>query len=96
MLADEVHELGWRVCSMMLVNQNFLRIFLSKKGALTDDEFQVIKNHTKSGMEVTRGLGCYGEKVVLMLGRTMRNPMARPIIRVLPVRISLCSRESVS
>jgi hypothetical protein len=47
-------------------------------------------------MKVTRGLGCYGEKVVLMLGCTMSNKMARPIIRVLPVRMSLCSRESVS
>jgi hypothetical protein len=47
MLADEVRELGWGVCFMMLVNQNFLRIFLSKKGALTEDKFQVIKNHTK-------------------------------------------------
>ena len=88
MLADEVHELGWRVCSMMLVNQNFLRIFLSKKGALTEDEFQVIKNHTKSGVEVIRGLGCYGEKVLLMVASTMRNTMARAIIRVLPVSIS--------
>ena len=73
----------------MLVNQNFLRIFLNKKGALTEDEFQVIKNHTKE-------LGYYEEKFVLMLGGTKRNPMARPIIKVLPVRISLCSRESVS
>ena len=31
----------------MLVNQNFIRIFLIKKDALTDDEFHVIKNHTK-------------------------------------------------
>jgi hypothetical protein len=97
MLADEVHKLGWGVCSMMLVNQNFLRIFLSKKDALTEDEFQVIKNHTMSSMEVIRWLGCYGEKVLLMVeASTMRNTMASTIIRVLPVRISHYSRESVS
>jgi hypothetical protein len=28
MLTDEVHELGWGVCFMMLVNQNLVRIFL--------------------------------------------------------------------
>ena len=69
MPADEVHELG---LGGMLHDVGKSRIpmeIINKKGALTEEEFQTIKNHTDNGMEVIRELGCYGEKVIQMVGQ---------------------------
>lgn len=69
MPADEVHELGLGGMLHDVGKSKLPQEVINKKGALTEEEFQVIKNHTASGMEVVRGLGCYGDKVVQMVGQ---------------------------
>lgn len=69
MPADEVHELGLGGMLHDVGKSQLPREIINKKGALTEDEFQVIKNHTENGMDVIRGLGCYGEKVIQMVGQ---------------------------
>lgn len=69
MPADEVHELGLGGMLHDVGKSKLPQEIINKKGALTEEEFQVIKNHTESGMEVIRGLGCYGEKVIQMVGQ---------------------------
>ena len=69
MPADEVHELGLGGMLHDVGKSKIPQEIINKKGTLTEEEFQVIKNHTDSGMEVVRGLGCYGEKVINMVGQ---------------------------
>lgn len=69
MPADEVHELGLGGMLHDVGKSKLPQEIINKKGALTEEEFQVIKNHTASGMEVVKGLGCYGDKVVQMVGQ---------------------------
>ncbi len=69
MPADEVHELGLGGMLHDVGKSKLPQEIINKKGALTDEEFQVIKNHTASGMEVIVGLGCYGDKVCQMVGQ---------------------------
>ncbi len=66
---DEVHELGLGGMLHDAGKSSIPQEIINKKGALTEEEFQMIKNHTSSGMEVIRGLGCYGEKVIQMVGQ---------------------------
>ena len=67
MPADEVHELGLGGMLHDVGKSKLPQDIINKKGALTEEEFQVIKNHTESGMEVVRGLGCYGDNVIQMV-----------------------------
>ena len=69
MPADEVHELGLGGMLHDVGKSSIPQEIINKKGALTEEEFQTIKNHTSNGIEVIRGLGCYGEKVVEMVGQ---------------------------
>jgi putative nucleotidyltransferase with HDIG domain len=69
MPADEVHELGLGGMLHDVGKSKLPQEIINKKGALTEEEFQVIKDHTESGMGVIRGLGCYGEKVIQMVGQ---------------------------
>lgn len=69
MPADEVHELGLGGMLHDVGKSKIPKDIINKKGALTEEEFQVVKNHTEKGMEVIRGLGCYGEKVIQMVGQ---------------------------
>jgi HD-GYP domain-containing protein (c-di-GMP phosphodiesterase class II) len=69
MPADEVHELGLGGMLHDVGKSKLPQEIINKKGALTEEEFQVIKNHTASGMDVIVGLGCYGDKVTQMVGQ---------------------------
>jgi len=69
MPADEVHELGLGGMLHDVGKSQLPQEIINKKGTLTEEEFQVIKHHTEKGMEVIRGLGCYGEKVIQMVGQ---------------------------
>ncbi len=69
MPADEVHELGLGGMLHDVGKSQVPQEIINKKGTLTEEEFQAIKKHTESGMEVIRGLGCYGEKVIQMVGQ---------------------------
>jgi putative nucleotidyltransferase with HDIG domain len=69
MPADEVHELGLGGMLHDVGKSKLPQEIINKKGALTEEEFQVIKNHTANGMEVIRGLGCYGDNVTQMVGQ---------------------------
>jgi HD-GYP domain-containing protein (c-di-GMP phosphodiesterase class II) len=69
MPADEVHELGLGGMLHDVGKSKLPQDIINKKGALTEDEFQVIKNHTASGMDVIVGLGCYGDNVTQMVGQ---------------------------
>jgi putative nucleotidyltransferase with HDIG domain len=69
MPADEVHELGLGGMLHDVGKSKIPMEIINKKGALTEDEFELVKNHTGSGEEVLKGLGCYGEKVINMVGQ---------------------------
>jgi putative nucleotidyltransferase with HDIG domain len=69
MPADEVHELGLGGMLHDVGKSKIPMEIINKKGALTEEEFQIIKNHTDSGEGVMRELGCYGEKVIQMVGQ---------------------------
>ena len=67
--ADEVHELGLGGMLHDVGKSKIPREIINKKGALTEEEFEVVKKHTQSGEEVMGELGCYGEKVTQMVGQ---------------------------
>lgn len=69
MPADEVHELGLGGMLHDVGKSGIPKEIINKKGALTDEEFETIKSHTNNGVEVIRALGCYGEKVIQMVGQ---------------------------
>jgi len=69
MPADEVHELGLGGMLHDVGKSKIPMEIINKKGALTEEEFQIVKNHTDRGEEVVRELGCYGEKVIEMVGQ---------------------------
>ena len=69
MPADEVRVLGLGGMLHDVGKSKLPQEIINKKGALTEEEFQVIKNHTASGMEVISGLGCYGDNVIQMVGQ---------------------------
>ena len=61
MLVDKVHDLGLWGMLHDVGKSKVPEETSNKKGALTEDEFQVINNHTKSGMEVIRGWDAMGK-----------------------------------
>ncbi len=69
MPADEVHELGLGGMLHDVGKSRIPQEIINKKGALTEEEFDVIKSHTDAGEVVLKGLGCYGEKVIQMVGQ---------------------------
>ena len=69
MPADEVHELGLGGMLHDVGKSKIPLEIINKKGPLTDEEFEVVKSHTDSGEDVLRGMGCYGEKVIQMVGQ---------------------------
>ena len=69
MPADEVHELGLGGMLHDVGKSKIPREIINKKGALTQEEFELIKIHTENGEDVMNELGCYGEKVIQMVGQ---------------------------
>ena len=69
MPADEVHELGLGGMLHDVGKSTIPKKIINKQGTLTEEEFQEMKNHTESGGVVMRELGCYGEKVIQMVGQ---------------------------
>jgi putative nucleotidyltransferase with HDIG domain len=69
MPSDEVHELGLGGMLHDVGKSRIPQEIINKKGALTEEEFEVVKNHTDSGEGVMKELGCYGEKVIQMVGQ---------------------------
>jgi putative nucleotidyltransferase with HDIG domain len=69
MPADEVRELGLGGMLHDVGKSKIPRDIINKKGALTETEFEMIISHTDSGEEVLHELGCYGEKVIQMVGQ---------------------------
>jgi putative nucleotidyltransferase with HDIG domain len=69
MPADEVHELGLGGMLHDVGKSKIPQEIINKKGALTEEEFELVKNHTDNGEVVLKGLGCYGEKVINMVGQ---------------------------
>jgi len=69
MPADEVHELGLGGMLHDVGKSTIPEKIINKQGILTEGEFQEMKNHTESGEVVLRELGCYGEKVIQMVGQ---------------------------
>jgi HD-GYP domain-containing protein (c-di-GMP phosphodiesterase class II) len=67
--ADEVHELGLGGMLHDVGKSKIPREIINKEGALTEEEFEVVKKHTQSGEEVMKELGCYGEKAIQMVGQ---------------------------
>ncbi len=68
MPADEVHELGLGGMLHDVGKSTVPHEILNKKGSLTDDEFEVVKSHTSSGEKIMREMGCYGERVIQIIG----------------------------
>ena len=73
MPADEVHELGLGGMLHDVGKSEIPKEIINKKGTLTEEEFQVIKGHTVKGEKVIRELGCYGEKIIQMVGQHHEN-----------------------
>ena len=69
MPADEVHELGLGGMLHDVGKSKIPQEIINKKGALTEEEFNLIKSHTENGEVVLNELGCYGEKVIQMVGQ---------------------------
>jgi putative nucleotidyltransferase with HDIG domain len=69
MPSDEVHELGLGGMLHDVGKSKIPKEIINKKGALTEDEFEMIIKHTESGEDVLIELGCYGEKVIQMVGQ---------------------------
>ena len=69
MSSDEVHELGRGGMLHDVGKSRIPKEIINKKGALTEEEFEMIIKHTDSGEDVLNDLGCYGEKVIQMVGQ---------------------------
>jgi HD-GYP domain-containing protein (c-di-GMP phosphodiesterase class II) len=69
MPADEVHELGLGGMLHDVGKSRIPQEIINKKGPLTEDEFNIVKNHTNTGESVIKELGCYGNKVLQMVGQ---------------------------
>jgi putative nucleotidyltransferase with HDIG domain len=69
MPADEVHELGLGGMLHDVGKSKIPLEIINKKGPLSEEEFEVIKSHTESGEKVLKGMGCYGDKVIQMVGQ---------------------------
>jgi len=69
MPADEVHELGLGGMLHDVGKSRIPKEIINKKGNLTEEEFEAIKTHTDSGERVLEELGCYGEKVIQLVGQ---------------------------
>ncbi|MBC8288579.1 MAG: HD-GYP domain-containing protein [Nitrospinae bacterium] len=69
MPADEVHELGLGGMLHDVGKSTLPQGIINKIGSLTEEEFEMVKQHTDKGEAVLRGLGCYGEKVIQVVGQ---------------------------
>jgi putative nucleotidyltransferase with HDIG domain len=69
MPSDEVREIGLGGMLHDVGKSKIPQEIINKKGALTEAEFEMIISHTDSGEDVLNELGCYGEKVVQMVGQ---------------------------
>jgi putative nucleotidyltransferase with HDIG domain len=73
MSTEEVHELGLGGMLHDVGKSRIPQAIINKVGALSDDEFETMQKHTDSGEEVLKELGCYGEKVIQMVGQHHEN-----------------------
>ncbi|MBC8283060.1 MAG: hypothetical protein H8E32_04545 [Nitrospinae bacterium] len=48
---------------------------LNKVGKLTDEEFEIIKDHSNLGGIILEGMGCFGQNVISMAGQHHENYM---------------------
>jgi putative nucleotidyltransferase with HDIG domain len=69
MPGDEVREIGLGGMLHDVGKSRIPQDIINKKGALTEAEFEMIIKHTDSGEDVLNELGCYGEKVIQMVGQ---------------------------
>jgi putative nucleotidyltransferase with HDIG domain len=66
--ADDVHELGLGGMLHDVGKSIIPEEIINKKGSLTEDEFEVIKKHTSSGEEILGEMGCFGARVIQIVG----------------------------
>lgn len=69
MPGDEVRELGLGGMLHDVGKSRISKAIINKKDVLTEKEFEAIKRHTGSGEVVLRELGCYGEKIIQVVGQ---------------------------
>ncbi len=67
--AGDIHELGLGGMLHDIGKSAIPKEIVNKQGKLTEEEFTLIQNHTNNGEEIITELGCYGEKVLQMVGQ---------------------------
>ncbi|NIQ03389.1 MAG: HD domain-containing protein, partial [Nitrospinaceae bacterium] len=69
MRSDDVRELGMGGMLHDVGKVRIARAILNKQGKLTKQEFEEIKKHPDIGVDILKGMNCYGEQVVSMAGQ---------------------------
>ena len=69
LLPAEVQELGLGGMLHDVGKAKIPHKIIRKDGKLTTEEFENMKTHTKLGEDIIRELGCYGTKVIEMVGQ---------------------------
>lgn len=66
---DDVRELGLGGMLHDVGKAEIPHELINKNGALTDEEFKIIQNHSPKGEEYLSNLNCYSQKITCMAGQ---------------------------